>query len=152
MSVSVLTTARRLIAATAVAAAVVGAAAPPAAAAGHRSGRSHGVVYISDVRHDGGGRGARSDVALNQQWAAVTSESRRAVTDRLDAVGRGRAHLRLPPLLPRRATVRVPHRRRPRHRTTTHPRRTGGHRHCSRSRPAEANGAGGARRGVARSA
>ncbi|MFR9793214.1 lamin tail domain-containing protein [Streptomyces sp. MB22_4] len=78
MSVSVLTTVRRLTAATAVAAAVVGAALP-AAAAGRHSGRSHGVVYISDVRHDATGRGARSNGALNQQWVAVTNESRRAV-------------------------------------------------------------------------
>ncbi|MER8114159.1 lamin tail domain-containing protein [Streptomyces sp. NPDC094031] len=79
MSVSVLTTVRRLSATTAVAAAVVGAAALPATAAGHHSGRSHGVVYISNVRYDSTGRGARTNVALNQQWVAVTNESRRAV-------------------------------------------------------------------------
>ena len=79
MSVSVLSTVRRLTAASAVAAAVVGAAALPAAAAGHHTGRMHGVVYISGVRYDSTGRGARSNAALNQQWVAVSNESRRAV-------------------------------------------------------------------------
>ncbi|SEB97081.1 Lamin Tail Domain [Streptomyces misionensis] len=79
MSVSVLPAFRRLTAASAVAAAVVGATALPAAAAGHHSGRAHGVVYISGVRYDSTGRGARSNAALNQQWVAVSNESRRAV-------------------------------------------------------------------------
>ncbi|MFH8342354.1 lamin tail domain-containing protein [Streptomyces sp. AM6-12] len=79
MSVSVLTNVRRLTAATAVAAAVVGAAALPAAAAGHHSGRSHGVVYISTVRYDSTGRGARNNTELNQQWVAVSNHSRKAV-------------------------------------------------------------------------
>ncbi|MFF5404450.1 lamin tail domain-containing protein [Streptomyces misionensis] len=79
MSVSVLPAFRRLTAASAVAAAVVGATALPAAAAGHHSGRAHGVVYISGVRYDSTGRGARSNAALNHQWVAVSNESRRAV-------------------------------------------------------------------------
>ncbi|WP_261398503.1 lamin tail domain-containing protein [Streptomyces misionensis] len=79
MSVSVLSAVRQLTAASAVAAAVVGAAALPAVAAGHHSGRSHGVVYLSGARYDSTGRGARSNAALNRQWVAVSNESRRAV-------------------------------------------------------------------------
>jgi len=79
VSVSVLSAFRRLTAACAVAAAVVGATALPASAVGHHQGRAHGVVYISGVRHDSTGRGARSNAALNRQWVAVSNESRRAV-------------------------------------------------------------------------
>ncbi|OIJ99380.1 hypothetical protein BIV25_10215 [Streptomyces sp. MUSC 14] len=76
---SVSSSVRRVTAAASVAAALVGAAALPAVADGHHLGRTHSVVYISGVRHDGQSRADHSNRTLNNQWVAVTNSSRRAV-------------------------------------------------------------------------
>ena len=67
---------RRMTAVAAVAAAAMAATALPAAAAGHPTARPHhDIVRISGVHADSG-RGVR---ALNQEWVAITNDSRRPV-------------------------------------------------------------------------
>ncbi|MEU6283350.1 lamin tail domain-containing protein [Streptomyces sp. NPDC047028] len=65
-----------MTAVAAVAAAAMAVTALPAAAAGHPTARPHhSTVRISGVHADSG-RGVR---ALNQEWVAITNDSRRAV-------------------------------------------------------------------------
>ncbi|MFF3562617.1 lamin tail domain-containing protein [Streptomyces sp. NPDC002574] len=75
--------ARRVIATVLASGAVVAAAAMPASA---DNGRGHGhgpaprsAVSIGDVRHDEGGRGVRSNRALNTEWVEVVNRGRDAV-------------------------------------------------------------------------
>ncbi|MGW3141058.1 lamin tail domain-containing protein [Streptomyces sp. NPDC001139] len=76
---SVSASVRRLTAAAAVAAAVVGGAALPAAADAQPGRAYHGSVFISAVHHASPWRDGRSNRSLNQEWADVTNDSRRAV-------------------------------------------------------------------------
>ncbi|MDX3072927.1 lamin tail domain-containing protein [Streptomyces sp. NPDC088354] len=77
--------ARRVIATVLASGAVVAAAAMPASADnGHGRGHGHGpaprsAVSIGDVRHDEGGRGVRSNRALNTEWVEVVNRGRDAV-------------------------------------------------------------------------
>ncbi|MFJ4846717.1 MULTISPECIES: lamin tail domain-containing protein [unclassified Streptomyces] len=75
--------ARRVIATVLASGAVVAAAAMPASA---DNGRGHGhgpsprtSVSIGDVRHDEGGRGVRSNRALNTEWVEVVNRGRDTV-------------------------------------------------------------------------
>jgi hypothetical protein len=108
--VSVSASVRRLTAAAAVAAAVVGAAALPAAAADHQPGRPHhGSVFISAVHHASPWRDGRGNRSLNEEWADVTNDSRRAVNlDHWTLSDRhGHTYTFHHVLLQGRATVRV---------------------------------------------
>ncbi|MFF7898483.1 lamin tail domain-containing protein [Streptomyces sp. NPDC007920] len=72
-------TARRLAAAAAVAGALVGTAALPASAADHAPRPHRENVVISDVHLNSEGRDHRSNRALNQEWVAITNNSRQNV-------------------------------------------------------------------------
>lgn len=77
--------ARRVIATVLASGAVVAAAAMPASADNGRGhGHGHGpaprsAVSIGDVRHDEGGRGVRSNRALNTEWVEVVNRGRDGV-------------------------------------------------------------------------
>jgi hypothetical protein len=77
VSVSVSVTARRLAAAVAAAGALVGTVALPASAADHAPRHRQSVV-ISSVHLDSG-RDHRSNRALNQEWVAISNNSRQSV-------------------------------------------------------------------------
>ncbi|MFF4862197.1 lamin tail domain-containing protein [Streptomyces sp. NPDC001231] len=79
MSVSVSVTARRLAAAVAAAGALVGTVALPASAADHAPRPQRQNVVISNVHLGSEGRGHRSNSALNQEWVAITNNSRENV-------------------------------------------------------------------------
>ncbi|GED86212.1 lamin tail domain-containing protein [Streptomyces sp. 6-11-2] len=79
MSISVSVTARRLAAAVAAAGALVGTVALPASAAGHAPRPQRQSVVISNVHLGSEGRDHRSNSALNQEWVAITNNSRENV-------------------------------------------------------------------------
>ncbi|MFF4759617.1 lamin tail domain-containing protein [Streptomyces sp. NPDC001292] len=79
MSVSVSVTARRLAATAAAAGALVGTVALPASAADHAPRPHRQNLVISNVHLGSEGRDHRSNRALNQEWVAITNNSRQNV-------------------------------------------------------------------------